>query len=162
MYDEKDRVYKFLNPLVFRNRLNAWFSSASQDARRARITLSIGAGGEQGILIPWQRCFRSDTRSKVEHHYAAPHMTKEGSVAVADDEWETTTHSFAVSCGDMVLYGSSCPIWHPSKNAVFPVYSSSSKTRTNAGDSPACERNRSFAARLGSRHVPGPQDVPTG
>jgi hypothetical protein len=51
------------------------------------IYLSIGAGGEQGLMIPLPKRLQEEypkVNWKVRH--AAPHMTKAGSIALSDEE----------------------------------------------------------------------------
>ena len=55
------------------------------------ITMSVGAGGEQGILIPLVKML-PERFPQVNWNisYAAAHMTKEGSVALTEEEMKTT------------------------------------------------------------------------
>ena len=56
-----------------------------------RITVSVGAGGEQGILIPLvKKLPEKYPQVNWNISYAAPHATKAGSVALADGEMDKT------------------------------------------------------------------------
>ena len=87
-----EKVYKFLNPVGIQPPIEVHpLAPRLKTLDGARITLSIGAGGEQGILIPLAKMLPERfPQVKWNISYAAPHMTKEGSVAIAADEWETT------------------------------------------------------------------------
>ena len=89
---EKDRVYKYLNPVGFQEPVEQHPLSPRLDTLDGKnITVSVGAGGEQGILIPLVKML-PERYPQVNWNisYAAPHMTKEGSVALAENELETT------------------------------------------------------------------------
>jgi len=87
-----DKVYKFLNPVGIQEPIKMHgLAPRLKTLDGARITLSIGAGGEQGILIPLAKMLPERyPQVKWNISYAAAHLTKAGSVAIADDEWDKT------------------------------------------------------------------------
>jgi hypothetical protein len=87
-----DKVYKFLNPVGIQEpKKMHGLAPRLKTLDGARITLSIGAGGEQGILIPLAKMLPERyPQVKWNISYAAPHMTKAGSAALAEDELEKT------------------------------------------------------------------------
>ncbi len=89
---EKDRTYRFLNPVGIQEPMEQQpLSPRLKTLDGARITLSVGAGGEQGILIPLVKMLPERyPQVKWNISYAAAHATKAGSVALAEDEMETT------------------------------------------------------------------------
>jgi hypothetical protein len=90
---EKDKVYKYLNPVGIQEPVEMHALAPRLDTLEGKnITMSVGAGGEQGILIPLVKML-PERFPQVNWNisYAAAHMT-----------WY----------GDMVLYGSSCPTCH--------------------------------------------------
>jgi hypothetical protein len=89
---EKDKVYKFLNPVGIQEPIKQYPLALRLDKLDGkRITLSIGAGGEQGILIPLAKKLPERyPQVKWNISYAAPHATKAGSVALADGEMDKT------------------------------------------------------------------------
>ena len=85
-------TYKFLNPVGIQDPVKLYPLAPRLDTLEGkRIVLSVGAGGEQGILIPLVKML-PERYPQVEWkiNYAAPHMTKEGSKAMDDDEWAQT------------------------------------------------------------------------
>ena len=87
-----DKLYKFLNPVGIQEPVEqAPLAPRLKTLDGARITLSVGAGGEQGILIPLVKML-PERYPQVNWNisYAAPHATKAGSVALADSEMENT------------------------------------------------------------------------
>jgi hypothetical protein len=89
---EKDKVYKYLNPVGIQEPVEQHPLAPRLDTLEGKnITLSVGAGGEQGILIPLVKML-PERYPQVNWNisYAAAHMTKEGSVALAEDEWNKT------------------------------------------------------------------------
>jgi hypothetical protein len=88
----KDTVYRFLNPVGIQEPVEQHPLSPRLDKLDGkRITLSVGAGGEQGILNPLVKKL-PERYPQVNWNisYAAPHMTKAGSVALAQEEWDKT------------------------------------------------------------------------
>jgi hypothetical protein len=88
----EDTVYKFLNPVGYQEPVEQkGLAPRLKTLDGARITLSVGAGGEQGILIPLVKMLPERyPQVKWNVSYAAAHLTKAGSVALAEDEWATT------------------------------------------------------------------------
>ena len=88
----KDKVYKFLNPVGIQEPVEQHPLAPRLDKLEGkRITVSVGAGGEQGILIPLvKKLPEKFPQVKWNINYAAPHATKAGSVALAEDEWNKT------------------------------------------------------------------------
>jgi hypothetical protein len=89
---EKDKVYKFLNPVGIQEPVEQHpLAPRLKTLEGARITLSVGAGGEQGILIPLVKML-PERYPQVNWNisYAAPHATKAGSIALLEDEWDKT------------------------------------------------------------------------
>jgi hypothetical protein len=92
MYMAENKVYKFLNPVGFQEPVEQHpLAPRLKTLDGARITLSVGAGGEQGILIPLVKML-PERYPQVNWNisYAAPHATKAGSVALAEGELENT------------------------------------------------------------------------
>ncbi len=89
---EKDKVYKYLNPVGIQEPVKMHPLAPRLDTLEGKnITLSVGAGGEQGILIPLVKML-PERFPQVNWNisYAAAHMTKEGSVALTEEEMKTT------------------------------------------------------------------------
>ena len=89
---EKDKVYKYLNPVGIQDPVEMRPLSPRLDTLEGKnITMSVGAGGEQGILIPLVKML-PERFPQVNWNisYAAEHMTKEGSVALTEEEMKTT------------------------------------------------------------------------
>jgi hypothetical protein len=88
----EDKVYKCLNPVGFQELVEQLPLSPRLDKLDGkRITLSIGAGGEQGILIPLRKML-PERYPQVNWNisFAAPHATKAGSIALTEEERKTT------------------------------------------------------------------------
>ncbi|MBN2240054.1 MAG: hypothetical protein JW712_09795 [Dehalococcoidales bacterium] len=87
-----DKVYKFMNPVGIQDPVEQHPLAPRLDTLEGKtIVMSVGAGGEQGILIPLVKMLPERyPQVKWKINYAAAHATKAGSVALADDEWETT------------------------------------------------------------------------
>jgi hypothetical protein len=85
---EKDKVYKCLNPVGIQEPVEQRPLSPRLDKLDGKtIYLSVGAGGEQGILIPLvKKLPEKYPQVNWKISYAAPHATKEGSVALAEEE----------------------------------------------------------------------------
>jgi hypothetical protein len=89
---EKDKVYKYLNPVGIQEPVEMHPLAPRLDTLEGKnITMSVGAGGEQGILIPLVKML-PERFPQVNWNisYAAAHMTKEGSVALTEEEKKTT------------------------------------------------------------------------
>jgi hypothetical protein len=89
---EKDKVYKYLNPVGIQEPVEMHPLAPRLDTLEGKnITMSVGAGGEQGILIPLVKML-PERFPQVNWNisYAAAHMTKEGSVALTEEEMKTT------------------------------------------------------------------------
>jgi hypothetical protein len=89
---EKDKVYKYLNPVGIQEPVEMHPLAPRLDTLEGKnITMSVGAGGEQGILIPLVKML-PERFPQVSWNisYAAAHMTKEGSVALTEEEMKTT------------------------------------------------------------------------
>lgn len=89
---EKDKVYKYLNPVGIQEPVEMHPLAPRLDRLEGKnITMSVGAGGEQGILIPLVKMLPErfpQVNWNISH--AAAHMTKEGSVALTEEEMKTT------------------------------------------------------------------------
>jgi hypothetical protein len=89
---ERDKVYKYLNPVGYQDPVDQLpLAPRLEKLEGANITLSIGAGGEQGILIPLRKML-PERYPQVNWNisFAAPHATVEGSRALSDEEMKTT------------------------------------------------------------------------
>ena len=89
---EKDKVYRFLNPVGYQEpvKMKA-LAPRLKTLDGARITMSVGAGGEQGILIPLVKMLPERyPQVKWNISYAAAHGTKAGSTALSEEEMKTT------------------------------------------------------------------------
>jgi hypothetical protein len=89
---QKDRVYKYLNPVGIQEPVKQHpLAPRLKKLEGARITLSIGAGGEQGILIPLRKMLPERyPQVRWNISFAAPHATIAGSRALSDEEMKTT------------------------------------------------------------------------
>ncbi|MFC2038264.1 hypothetical protein ACFLUG_00625 [Chloroflexota bacterium] len=89
---ETDKVYKYLNPVGIQEPVKQQGLAPRLDRLEGKnITLSIGAGGEQGILIPLAKKLPEKyPQVNWKISYAAPHATKDGSVAITEEERKTT------------------------------------------------------------------------
>ncbi|MFC2070441.1 hypothetical protein ACFLTB_04640 [Chloroflexota bacterium] len=88
----EDKVCKFLNPVGIQEPVEQHSLAPRLDRLEGKnITLSVGAGGEQGILIPLVKML-PERYPQVNWNisYAAAHATKAGSVALTDEEMKTT------------------------------------------------------------------------
>ncbi len=87
-----DKVYKFLNPVGIQDPVELHPLAPRLDTLEGkRIVVSVGAGGEQGILIPLVKMLPERyPQVNWKINYAAAHATKAGSVALAEDEWDKT------------------------------------------------------------------------
>ena len=89
---ENDKVYKYLNPVGIQEPVEQHPLSPRLDRLEGKnITLSVGAGGEQGILIPLvKKLPEKYPQVNWNISYAAPHATTDGSVALSGEEMKTT------------------------------------------------------------------------
>jgi hypothetical protein len=89
---EKKKTYKFLNPVGIQEPVEQHpLAPRLKTLDGARITLSVGAGGEQGILIPLVKMLpKRYPQVNWNISYAAPVATKAGSLALAEDELDKT------------------------------------------------------------------------
>ena len=90
---EKEKTYKFLNPVGIQEPVQLYPLAPRLDPKKLdgkTIYISVGAGGEQGLMIPLPKRLQAEYPNvnwKVT--YAAPHMTIAGSVALTDEEMKT-------------------------------------------------------------------------
>ena len=89
----KEKVYKCLNPVGTQEPVDLLPLAPRLDKNKLdgkTIYVSVGAGGEQGMMIPlpkWLQAAYPNVNWKVT--YAAPHMTIAGSVALTEEEMKT-------------------------------------------------------------------------
>lgn len=88
----EEKAYKFLNPVGIQESVEQHpLAPRLKTLDGARITLSVGAGGEQGILIPLVKMLPERyPQVKWNISYAAAHATKAGSIALTGEEMKTT------------------------------------------------------------------------
>jgi hypothetical protein len=88
---EKDKVYKYLNPVGIHDPVEVHPLAPRLDTLEGKnIVMSVGAGGEQGILIPLvKKLPEKFPQVKWTIHYAAAHATKEGSIAITEEQMRT-------------------------------------------------------------------------
>ncbi len=83
-----EKTYKCLNPVGTQQPVELRPLAPRLDTLEGKtIYFSIGAGGEQGLLIPLPRRLQEEypqVNWKVTH--APPHMTIAGSIALTDEE----------------------------------------------------------------------------
>ncbi len=86
-----DKVYKFLNPVGIHDPVKVHPLAPRLDTLEGKnIVMSVGAGGEQGILIPLvKKLPERFPQVKWTIHYAAAHATKEGSIAITEEQMKT-------------------------------------------------------------------------
>jgi hypothetical protein len=87
-----EKTYKFLNPVGIQDPVDlAPLAPRLDKLDGKRIVISVGAGGEQGILIPLVKML-PERYPQVDWkiNYAAAHATKAGSIALAEEDWGTT------------------------------------------------------------------------
>jgi hypothetical protein len=88
-----ERVYKCLNPVGAQEsvELHPLAPRLDKDKLAGKtIYVSVGAGGEQGLMIPLPKRLQAlypEVNWKITH--AAPHMTIAGSVALSEEEMKT-------------------------------------------------------------------------
>ena len=89
----KGKTYKFLNPVGTHAPVELYPLAPRLDKNKLdgkTIYVSVGAGGEQGLMIPLPKRLQAlypNVNWKVT--YAAPHMTIAGSVALSEEEMKT-------------------------------------------------------------------------
>jgi hypothetical protein len=86
----QERTYKCLNPVGIQQPIEMYPLAPRLDKNKLAgktIYISVGAGGEQGLMIPLPKKLQQlypEVNWKVTH--AAPHRTIAGSVALSDEE----------------------------------------------------------------------------
>ena len=89
----KGKVYKCLNPVGTHDPVDMVSLAPRLDKNKLdgkTIYISVGAGGEQGMMIPlpkWLQGNYPNINWKVT--YAAPHKTIAGSIALSEEEMKT-------------------------------------------------------------------------
>jgi hypothetical protein len=89
----KEKTYKFLNPVGTHETVNLMPLAPRLDKNKLdgkTIYISVGAGGEQGMMIPlpkWCQANYPNVNWKVT--YAPPHATIAGSESLSDEEMKT-------------------------------------------------------------------------
>lgn len=86
-----DTVYKFLNPVGIHAPVKVHPLAPRLDSLEGKnVVMSIGASGEQGTLNPLVKEFpRRFPQINWTIHYAAAHATKEGSIAITEEQMKT-------------------------------------------------------------------------
>lgn len=83
-----DKIYKCLNPVGTHEPVELFSLAPRLDKLDGKtIYISVGAGGEQGVMIPLPKqlqAYYPKVNWKVT--YAAPHATIAGSIALTDEE----------------------------------------------------------------------------
>ena len=89
----KGKTYKCLNPVGINEPVDLLPLAPRLDKNKLdgkTIYVSVGAGGEQGLMIPLPKRLQAEYPNinwKVT--YAAPHRTIAGSIALTDEEMKT-------------------------------------------------------------------------
>ncbi len=89
----KEKTYKFLNPVGTHETVVLQPLAPRLDKNKLAgktIYISVGAGGEQGLMIPLPKRLQAlypNVNWKVT--YAAPHRTIAGSIALSEEEMKT-------------------------------------------------------------------------
>lgn len=85
---DQGKIYKCLNPVGIHEPVELYPLAPRLDHLDGKtIYISVGAGGEQGIMIPLPKKLQADYPNinwKITH--AAPHATIAGSLAISDEE----------------------------------------------------------------------------
>jgi hypothetical protein len=87
-----EKVYRCLNPVGYEEPVEQYPLAPRLDKDKLAgktIYISVGAGGEQGLMIPLPKRLQElypEINWKVTH--AAPHRTIAGSLALTDEEME--------------------------------------------------------------------------
>jgi hypothetical protein len=86
-----DKMYRFLNPVGIHDPVTVHpLAPRLSTLEGKHIVMSVGAGGEQGILIPLVKMLPQwFPQVKWTIHYAAAHATKEGSIAITEEQMKT-------------------------------------------------------------------------
>jgi len=85
-----DKMYKCLNPVGIQKPIDLYPLAPRLDKDKLTgktIYISVGAGGEQGLMIPLPKRLKElypDINWKLTH--AAPHRTIAGSIALSEEE----------------------------------------------------------------------------
>jgi hypothetical protein len=84
----KGKVYDFLNPVGTHAPVDLVpLAPRLEKLDGKTIYISVGAGGEQGIMIPLPKKLQNDyPQVNWKVTYAAPHLTIAGSLALTDEE----------------------------------------------------------------------------
>ncbi len=86
----KEKTFKCLNPVGIQHPVDLYPLAPRLDKNKLAgktIYISVGAGGEQGLMIPLPKRLQAlypEVNWKVTH--AAPHRTIAGSIALSDEE----------------------------------------------------------------------------
>lgn len=89
----KGKSYKCLNPVGAQESVEQYPLAPRLDKNKLdgkTIYISVGAGGEQGLMIPLPKKLQAlypNVNWKVTH--AAPHRTIAGSIALSEEEMKT-------------------------------------------------------------------------
>ena len=89
----KGKTYKCLNPVGTQESVEQYPLAPRLDKNKLdgkTIYISVGAGGEQGLMIPLPKKLQAlypNVNWKVTH--AAPHRTIAGSIALSEEEMKT-------------------------------------------------------------------------
>jgi hypothetical protein len=89
----QEKVFKCLNPVGIEEPVELYPLAPRLDKNKLAgktIYISVGAGGEQGLMIPLPKTLQRlypEVNWKVTH--AAPHKTIAGSVALTEEEMKT-------------------------------------------------------------------------
>jgi hypothetical protein len=85
-----DKMYKYLNPVGIQKPIDLYPLAPRLDKDKLAgktIYISVGAGGEQGLMIPLPKRLKElypEINWKLTH--AAPHRTIAGSIALSEEE----------------------------------------------------------------------------
>ncbi len=84
------QTYRCLNPVGFMEPIEMYPLAPRLDKDKLAgktIYISVGAGGEQGLMIPLPKRLQQDyPQVNWKVTYAAPHRTIAGSIALTDEE----------------------------------------------------------------------------
>ena len=86
----EDKIYKFLNPVGIQDPVEQHPLAPRLDKLDGKtIYMSVGAGGEQGILIPLVKMLPEKfPQVNWKIVYAAPHATVAGSIALTEEQMQ--------------------------------------------------------------------------